>query len=685
MVQFFSGWRRIRHRSLVSKAVLLLLLATGMAFFSCSGSGDWASRINWELPDYSQLPGSEEYPDADAIVLLNDGKMEVYGNRDLGFSIFEQHTIVKILDVRGQRFANIMIPYTPESQVENIRARTITPEGKIIALDKIKIFDVTLYPNFVFYSDQRAKIFTMPAAGKGSIIEYRYEINIRSRTFKHYWNFQRDIPTLLSRFTLVKPSEWDLNYRLYGLDLKPDIKNGPKGFKSTYTWQATDVPALKSEFGMPPANELTAHLMLAPAGIKTWDDVSGWYDKLSEPQMKTGPRLRAAVEELTRGADSDEEKLRNIFDWVRDQVRYIAVEVGIGGYQPHAADEVFANQYGDCKDMTTLLCAMAREAGIEAHQVLVSTWQNGAPDTTLPSPLHFNHAIAYCPTVGEMGTWMDATEKGIPFGKVPWYDQGLPVLVIGKEGKAQIITTPKDKSENNGSAMRWDVTLDSSGNAIVEGQNKYYGALASEIRESLFYLSRDRQREWLQNDLAQRCSGIRLDSMQIEGLSPVKDPLRIAYVFNTSQFGLLRSSKLIINPGSISRFELPDYFRSVHRAHRIRFKFGTQTEFTLNVTLPQKEGNGLQAFSDSVSSAFGSAAWSWNPKKDGSGLEAKTRYVLKGEDIPPARYPDFQNFLDRVRAGDLQEVVLTLPDAPALTKGDLKKVPLIIRKRIDRR
>jgi transglutaminase-like putative cysteine protease len=90
-----------------------------------------------------------------------------------------------------------------------------------------------------------------------------------------------------------------------------------------------------------------------------------------------GPEINTTVERLTAGVTDDQTKLRLIYEWVQEQVRYMAVEIGIGGYQLHAAEEACTRLYGDCKDMTTLICAMAREAGIDTRPALVSTWRNG--------------------------------------------------------------------------------------------------------------------------------------------------------------------------------------------------------------------------------------------------------------------------------------------------------------------
>src|SRR5260370_17286965 len=76
---------------------------------------------------------------------------------------------------------------------------------------------------------------------------------------------------------------------------------------------------------------------------------------------------------------------------LQHDVRYVAIEVGIGGYQPHPADAIFHNRYGDCKDKVTLLSTMLHEIGIESYYVLVDD-RRGIVIPDVPSPAG-NHVI----------------------------------------------------------------------------------------------------------------------------------------------------------------------------------------------------------------------------------------------------------------------------------------------------
>ena len=118
-----------------------------------------------------------------------------------------------------------------------------------------------------------------------------------------------------------------------------------------------------------------------------------------------------------------------------------------------------------------LLSAMAHAVNIDVKPVLISTWHNGRPDTTLPSALQFNHLIGFAPDVAPGGVWLDATDKAGTFGTLPWYDQGVPVVVAGLAEKGYRTITPEDPPSANNSLLNWNAELNADGSALISGRS----------------------------------------------------------------------------------------------------------------------------------------------------------------------------------------------------------------------
>jgi hypothetical protein len=304
--------------------------------------------------------------------------------------------------------------------------------------------------------------------------------------------------------------------------------------------------------------------------------------------------------------------------------------------------------------MASLLCSLFREAGFDASPVLVSTWQNGLPDTTLPSPLPFNHVIVFSPESGDSSLWLDVTDKGCPFGQLPWYDQGLPVL-IAQAGNPRIRKTPRTTPEENRIRTSWKVQLNDTGGGSIRGKTCFWGVHAALLRDELLMMSPDDQREWMTSYLARRCSGSDLDSLQMTGTDSCTDPLSLFYVFNTTDFAGIRNVQLVYQPWKAAKFELPDVFRSQDRLHPVRFRFAAREIFQCTVALPQDFSAANAFYSDSLTSRYGHAVWSWS---DQNGSFYSERILdLPGDEVLPQEYKEFRMFLDTIRTHDLMEAI----------------------------
>lgn len=69
-----------------------------------------------------------------------------------------------------------------------------------------------------------------------------------------------------------------------------------------------------------------------------------WYASLVKDRRQGSEPLRQQALELTAASKSWMEKVRAVGSYVQSQIRYVAIEVGIGGYQPHRADEILRDK-----------------------------------------------------------------------------------------------------------------------------------------------------------------------------------------------------------------------------------------------------------------------------------------------------------------------------------------------------
>jgi hypothetical protein len=181
-------------------------------------------------------------------------------------------------------------------------------------------------------------------------------------------------------------------------------------------------------------------------GFADVGDLYNWYNYLYKKSINKPEEMKAKVAELTKGKTTEIEKVKSIFYWVQDNIRYIAFEDGLAGFIPTASQEVYKAKYGDCKGMANLMTEMLKLAGLEAYITWIGT-RHIPYDYTLPSLAVDNHCISTVIIAGKE-YYLDGTEKYIPFGDYAWRIQGKEVL-IGKGEKYDVKKVPLVDKEKN--------------------------------------------------------------------------------------------------------------------------------------------------------------------------------------------------------------------------------------------
>ena len=622
--------------------------------FECSSSKWFGETDLSEL----ELSGAarEEYPDASAVVILDEARVDITHLEEQAFSTMKRHRIVKILNENGFRHANFVIPFDNHTEIIDLKARSIRPDGEIIPLDTRSVFETSLYPDYVFYSDVKALRFAMPAVEPGTILEFEWQLQARNFTFWTRWPFQQADPVQLSRYSVRFPRGLDINWKSYSGDIRPEIISDG-GRYVTYVWERRDIPALHPEMGAPPGVEEISSLLFSPVGISSWDDVAEWYQHLAESRMRPDRTIKQTVDSLLTGVREPLDKLQTIFEFVRDKVRYLAIEIGIGGYQPSPASRVLSHLYGDCKDMATLIVAMADAAGIDANPVLISTWQNGPMDTTIVSPAQFNHAIAVADFSDGTTVWMDPTDKQTGFGELPWYDQNRLVLVVDDSSNACITRTP-ETGQKNQSIRKWDLVMDDSGKMAGSVSMQFLGTPARNLRLVLRKKPDFVHSDWCARELLGRFPGANVSAYKIQGLDTVNQPLKIDIHFST---GIRLDTTLaytVFQPGTWSQYEWHRLFAPVTRISDIAIEYSLVVQDEGRIQYPKTWALITDPFSTSMSKPFG--GYYFRIKADSNQIDYKRYFRISEPRIHQTQYDMFRNFLNEVAWYDLEPVILTL-------------------------
>jgi hypothetical protein len=289
------------------------------------------------------------------------------------------------------------------------------------------------------YSDIHQKHVAVKGLGVGDILESQ----VTFRTFKpevpgHFWMeyaFEKNLIILDEQLDLDLPV--DKTVTVASADVQPTVAS--TGGRKLYHWASSNLA--RPDPDAPPKSVKHWKPSVQVTTFTSWEQVGAWYMSLQKEPLAVTPAIQARAASLTKGLATDEEKVHAIFKDVALHIHYVGLEFGIGRYQPHPADDVLSNEYGDCKDKHTLLASLLKAAGIEAWPVLISA--NRELDPATPSPSQFNHVITAVPLGGKL-IWMDSTAEVAPVGVLMDSLRDKQALVVANGKPAYLEKTPAD-------------------------------------------------------------------------------------------------------------------------------------------------------------------------------------------------------------------------------------------------
>jgi tetratricopeptide (TPR) repeat protein len=532
-------------------------------------------------------PTAKDYPQAGALGLWCDEKIEVTGENT---QISDLHYIIKILNERGKEaFAESVIEYDSTfEKVELEYARTIKPDGQVVEVGKRHIRDVSKYLNFPLYSNVRAYIISFPEVTEGVCIEYKVKISrsqlINEKDIVLDYSVQQSEPIILARFVLSVPKENPAHIKIinekyndFGAKLNPQTEE--RQGRLIYTWQFKDIPQIIYEPSMPAWSKINPTILIST--FDDWQEVYSWWDALAKDKVKPDEAIKRQVEKLTGEQVSSEEKLRAIYNFCAQKIRYVAVEYGKGGYEPHNAVDILKFKYGDCKDQAVLLVTMLRQAGFRAWLVLIPTQGNYDLNKDFPA-IFFNHAIAAV-ALKDRIVFLDPTAETCPFGDLPSMDQGRGVLIYKEEGY-EIGRTPLFAAQHNLVSQRTNIKVKSDESITAARDIISTGIYDQSQRSWLLYTQPKLIEQSLQSKIQGFSIGAKLEKYHIENLDNLNTPVYLSYSFQGPEY-FTSAGNLRVMP-QLASFDEIYLVAKDKRKYAIDFSILDAKESILTVEIP---------------------------------------------------------------------------------------------------
>jgi hypothetical protein len=473
---------------------------------------------------YSLAVDPRNHPGESAVLLLDDGVIR-YEADGTGTETYRQVTQILTPDA-VEEYAEREFTYAPAHQRLTVNwIRVVRLDGTVLSEAPSQAQDADIPASLTdpVYTDTKVRRYSLSGVAPGTLVDWSYTVEevkpFLPGDFFTTWSIHTGAFTRRSRFIVDLPASVVPHLVERNIPFRPreTVARG----RHSYLWTAHDIQPVTPEEFMADSNGVFMTIGLS-API-TWETIGSWYSGLSRDRYAVDHGIREKLRSLLKAAPTPDDTLRALQRWVAQDIRYVSIALGLGGYQPRMPAEVLATGYGDCKDKTTLFVAAARALGFRAYPVLLNS--GGSVARALPSLSQFNHAIAMVER-SEGRVYVDLTAELVPYGELPESDQGQFGLIVYPDGTSEQVTLPESAASANLNETRIAGSLSAEGYITAMYEERGLGSRQYSLR-SLFLVPADssHRAEFARAIATKLYPGAEADSLVVfEGRDLAADP-----------------------------------------------------------------------------------------------------------------------------------------------------------------
>jgi hypothetical protein len=622
------------------------------------------------------LPAHDEK--TEAVLLYSEEILNVQANGKIKAT---DRRAYKILRPDGRHLGTLHFSYDAETRITSIHGWCIPAQGKDY---EVKDKDTTErgYSDVdggELFSDLHIKVMDIPASEPGNIIGYEVEHEDRPFIFQDEWVFQSRVPVREARYTLQLPASWE--YKAVWLN-HAEVQPQSLG-NNQWQWVVNDVAAIEPEREMPPYLGVAGQLLVrifAPGSVSsgksfsTWNDMGRWYLELWKARQDASPEIKQRVAELTKNSTNKLEQMRSLASFTQNDVRYVAIELGIGGWQPHPVSDVYVHRYGDCKDKSALLSSMLREIGIESYHVAIHTTRGVVGPEVPPRLGIFNHAIlairlpdniqdasllatAHHPKLGKL-LFFDPTDDMTPFGRLRGELQANYALLVSPEG-GDLLQLPELSPAMNGIQRNAKLSLGLNGTLSGDVREVRTGDRASSQRWALRAVTKDADRiKPIETLLSRSLGTFQITKASISNLQSTDQPFLYNYSVVAQNYAKMAGNLLLVRPRFIGNKSSDLLETKEPRKYPVEFEGPWRDTDTFEITMPP--GYEVDDLPPPVNADYSFASYHSKTEVSGNTLKYTRTFEVKELSVPLGKVDDLKK-LYRIIAGDERSTAVLKP------------------------
>lgn len=625
--------------------VSLLALATSLSAYSQAMQDD---------PNMTNFALAKKYKDAE--VACNSAYHYFTfdkGKNALGDKVVSVQEDAEIEFVSLKRYASIIYPeyYNKFIELKSFR-KAASYYGKYITTDKVGI-DRSVTSDGVFFDDSRVQYYPIRFKEKDEMARITVKKVYADGKYLTRVFFHENYPVKEQAYEFKVPDWLKVDFKLVNFEgYKVEKTETAKKNYTSYVFVMKGLPPLKEEYKSIGAAYTHPHIIItirsfenkgeSLKGFDKVDDVYSWNNRLYGMAGNVNETLKSVLPKITQGKTTDADKIKAIYYWVQDNIRYIAYEDGYSGYIPASAQEVLSKKYGDCKGMANLLTELLKLSGYDAHFTWIGTRQIPYSQSTLALCVN-NHAITTL-YYGGKEYFLDATEKYGPFGENAFRIQGKEAM-IAKGDRYEIKQVPVAEAKDHNIITRADFSLKGD---ILSGKVKlgFNGNERTSFQQVYQDLPVTSQQEFLNDLLEFGNDNMVATNIKTSDLTNREIPVQVeGEVDLSNNVNNISSDKYIsidFFPKTLERY-MPDEKRT--RGYDIDYVLTYDDEITLTIPADKKFAD----IPEKLDLSYPGYSFTGQYTITGNKLLLKKMLIIKNNVIKTSDFDNWKKFLDSIR------------------------------------
>jgi len=611
------------------------------------------------------LPAHDEK--TDVVLLYSERNVTVQSADKIKTTVREAF---KILRPGGREYGTVGASFNSRSKITGMRGWCIPAQGKDYEVKDKEAIEISLpkIEGSELVSDVKDKLLRIPAADPGNIVGYEYEEEEQPFVLQDVWYFQGSNPVRESHYTLQLPPSWE--YKATWINY-PEAKPAQAG--NQVQWVVSDVKGIRREDDMPPWRGIAGVLVVAfvppgggtTKGFQNWKEMGYWEAGLEQGRRDASPEIKQKVAALTASATTQLAKMQALAKFVQGDVRYVAIELGIGGWQPHPAPEIFTHRYGDCKDKATLMSSMLHEVGIESFYISINTERGGAAPERPPMIGWFNHeilavqlpnevkdksavAVIEHPKLGRLLIF-DPTDEFTPFGQLRGELQANHGLLVTPDG-GELVKLPQLPGALNGVQRVAKLTLSPRGTLTGEIVESRLGDSGMWQRMALKSVTKETDKiKPIESLVSHSLSTFQLTKATILNLNQTDQPFGYQYSFVAENYAKTAGNLLLVRPRVLGSRSSDLLETKEPRLFPVELPGPERDVDTFEITMPP--GYEVDDLPPPVNADYSFASYHSKTEVNGNTLKYSRTFEVKELSVPLSKVDDLKK-LYRIIAGD---------------------------------